>query len=182
MTAMDQPIVLDAVQILKLVPHRYPMVMIDRVVAVSDNHIVAIKAVSLGESYFPGHFPQMPIMPGVLIIEAMAQAAGLLGNFIKVKFASPLDGRFVSIESAKFRRPVIPGDIMYIEAKLYQIRGDFVICNCEAKVDDKIVAAAKSDHYICISSGNGISNEEACDIKNSWLSIKSTKYLLAQYS
>ncbi len=132
---------ISAQEILEILPHRFPFLLVDRVREVSDEKIVAIKNVSLNEPFFQGHFPGMPIMPGVLQVEAMAQAGGILaartGGFdpkTQVVF-------FMAINNVKFRKPVIPGDQLVIEVtplrrgKVWKMRG-------EARVDGKLVSEA----------------------------------------
>ena len=106
---------LDITGILAALPHRYPMLLVDRVVSlVADGQIHAVKAVSFNEQFFQGHFPGNPVMPGVLIIEAMAQVSGILA------FKSGMQGSsvyFMSIDKVKFRKPVMPGDQLRFEVK-----------------------------------------------------------------
>src|SRR5580765_5538287 len=109
---------LDIQDILKILPHRYPMLMIDRVVDLTrKQRIVAIKNVSMNEPFFAGHFPNLPIMPGVLIVEAIAQAGGAL-LLTEVQDRKDKLIMFTGIERAKFRRPVVPGDQLRIEVEL----------------------------------------------------------------
>ena len=113
--------ILEAKDILKLLPHRYPMLMVDRVIECDDKEfIVAIKNVAANEPFLCGHFPGKPIMPGVLQIEAMAQTAGILLNRV-LDLAGKIP-YFLSIDRAKFRRPVVPGDQMRIEVRFLQRR------------------------------------------------------------
>lgn len=112
---------LDNMQVMKLLPHRYPFLMVDKVIKIEGNKITGVKNVSIGESYFQGHFPGHPIMPGVLQLEAMAQVAGILmlkqaENFGKIAY-------FMSAENVKWRRPVRPGDVMYIDIEMTKMRG-----------------------------------------------------------
>lgn len=111
---------LDIYEVLKRLPHRYPMLLIDRVIDYkADESLVAIKNVTINEPFFPGHFPSRPVMPGVLVVEAMAQACGLLS--FKMLGESPDSNTvylFVGIDNARFKRQVIPGDQLRIEVKL----------------------------------------------------------------
>jgi 3-hydroxyacyl-[acyl-carrier-protein] dehydratase len=133
---------LDIKEISKLLPHRYPFLLIDRIVEITPGEsAVAKKNVTRNEEFFNGHFPEEPIMPGVLIIEAMAQAAATL-------MTSTIDDAqdklvyFMSIEDAKFRTPVIPGDTLYLHVKLNKKRGNVWKVSGEALVDDKLVSEA----------------------------------------
>ena len=112
---------LDVNQIMKVLPHRYPFLMVDRVISIDGNHIVAQKNVSVNEPYFEGHFPDHPIMPGVMQLEAIAQVAGILmlkkaENFGKLAY-------FMAAENVKWRKPVLPGDILTIDVELTKSRG-----------------------------------------------------------
>jgi 3-hydroxyacyl-[acyl-carrier-protein] dehydratase len=130
-------------RIMKMIPHRYPFLMIDRVVAiVPDATAVGIKNVSINEPFFQGHFPQRPVMPGVLIIEAMAQTAAVL---VVHTLGSASEGKlvyFMSIDSARFRRPVVPGDQLRIHVSKQRARGNVWKFSGEAKVDGALVAEA----------------------------------------
>ncbi len=133
---------LDIRRILDLIPHRYPFVLIDRVCEIkSDTELVAIKNVTINEPFFQGHFPGNPVMPGVLQLEAMAQAAGIL-MFKKVSGDGKL-ALFMSADKVKFRRPVLPGDQLEIEVKIVQMRG-LSVANADAvcKVNGKPVSSA----------------------------------------
>jgi beta-hydroxyacyl-ACP dehydratase FabZ len=133
---------LDAREILSVLPHRFPFLLIDRVVEVSEDKIVAIKNVSFGEPYFQGHFPGMPVMPGVLQVEAMAQAGGILagqtGGFDPEKQVV----YFMSIDGVKFRQPVTPGDQMVIEVEPLR-KGRVWKMKGTVKVDGKVVSQAE---------------------------------------
>jgi len=128
--------------LLKLLPHRYPMLLIDRVVdLVRAKRIVAIKNVTINEPFFAGHFPGYPIMPGVLIVEAMAQAgAALLFTEVKEKDDKLL--LFTGIERARFRRPVTPGDQLRIEVEVLAYRGIAGRLQGKAYVDGKLACEA----------------------------------------
>jgi 3-hydroxyacyl-[acyl-carrier-protein] dehydratase len=129
--------------IMAALPHRYPMLLVDRVVTLVPNEkIHAIKAVSINESFFQGHFPGRPIMPGVLIIEAMAQAAGVLTvETLNLRGSGKLV-YFMSIDGAKFRNPVEPGCLLDMHVELLQIRGRVCKFVGKASVDGKLCAEA----------------------------------------
>lgn len=135
--------VVDILRIVKMIPHRYPMLLVDRVVdVVSDKSAIGIKNVTMNEPHFQGHFPTRPIMPGVMIVEAMAQTAAVL---VVDTLGAQAEGKlvyFMSIENARFRRPVTPGDQMRIHVTKEKNRGAVWRFVGEAKVDDKVVAEA----------------------------------------
>jgi 3-hydroxyacyl-[acyl-carrier-protein] dehydratase len=134
---------LDIRRVMAALPHRYPMLLIDRVESIEPmKRIVAIKAVTINEPFFQGHFPTRPIMPGVLLVEAMAQAAGVLAVESLGLAGSGKLVYFMAIDGAKFRRPVEPGVLLRIEAELVQERGS--ICKFAGKVmmDGKLAAEA----------------------------------------
>ena len=139
---------LEAVDILglvKLLPHRYPFLMIDRIVEIDgDDSAVGVKNVTINEPHFLGHFPDQPVMPGVLIVEAMAQTAGAVCVFSKMKgLGTPKQVFFMTIDKAKFRKPVFPGDtIRYHMTKLNQRRNMWWYRG-EARVDGALVAEAE---------------------------------------
>ena len=135
---------MDIVEIMSILPHRYPFLLIDRVVEIErKTRVVAIKNVTVNEPHFTGHFPDYPIMPGVLTIEAMAQAGGalLLTEFSDEERESKLMV-FTGIEAARFRRPVTPGDQLRIEVTVLNWRSTMVKLKGEATVDGKLVADA----------------------------------------
>ena len=127
-------------EIMQHLPHRYPFLLVDRIVDIQPGKgITGIKNVTFNEPFFQGHFPGQPIMPGVLIIEAMAQVAGIAA------FSSGMEGKavyFMSIEKAKFRRPVVPGDQLRLEIKVLQQRGNVWKFSGAATVDGKLVSEA----------------------------------------
>lgn len=133
----------DIAQIMRAIPHRYPFLMIDKVVDVVRNHsAIGIKNVSANENFFQGHFPGHPVMPGVLIIEAMAQTAAVL---VVETLGDDAAGRvvyFMSVEGAKFRRPVVPGDQLRIHVTKDRNRGNVWKFTAVARVDGSSVAEA----------------------------------------
>jgi len=136
---------MDITEIMKHLPHRYPFLLVDRVLEMVPNkHIVAIKNVTMNEPQFPGHFPHHPIMPGVLIIEALAQAAGLLA-FISADRPATDNSviYFVGIDGARFKRPVVPGDQMRMEATITRsLRGIWKFA-VKATVDGELACEAE---------------------------------------
>lgn len=133
--------ILDINEIMDLLPHRYPFLLVDRIVSIQEEtSITGIKNVSINEPFFTGHFPGQPIMPGVLIIEAMAQVSGILAFKSGVKKAKSV--YFLSIEKAKFRQPVFPGDQLVMDIKTLQQRGTVWKFSGTAKVNGKVVAEA----------------------------------------
>jgi beta-hydroxyacyl-ACP dehydratase FabZ len=132
-------------EIMKLLPHRYPMLLVDRVLDISEDgkHIVGLKNVSANEEFFQGHFPGAPVMPGVLIVEAMAQCSALLG--LREMTAEQRAGKlflFGGIDKARFRRPVVPGDQLILECEVLQRRSNMVKMRGVAKVNGAVVAEA----------------------------------------
>lgn len=143
-TAENAPgIDIDILRVMEMIPHRYPMLMIDRVTDVITNvSAVGIKNVTINEHFFQGHFPQRPVMPGVLIVEAMAQTAGVL---VVYSLGADAEGKlvyFMSIDEAKFRRPVTPGDTVHIHVNKLQHRRNVWKFRGEAKVNGVLCAEA----------------------------------------
>ncbi len=129
-------------EVLKALPHRYPFLMVDRVLEISGSRLVAIKNVTINEPYFVGHFPAQPVMPGVLQIEAMAQAAGIL--FLKMIGKTSQVALFMSCDGVKFRRSVEPGDQIRIEVEMKKTRaGKMGIAAAECKVAGQVVSSAE---------------------------------------
>jgi 3-hydroxyacyl-[acyl-carrier-protein] dehydratase len=134
---------LDVRRVMAALPHRYPMLLIDRVERlVPDQSIVAIKAVTINEGFFDGHFPGRPIMPGVLIVEAMAQAAGVLAVETLGLAGTGKLVYFMAIEEAKFRAPVEPGVLLRLEVEFVQKRGKICKFAGRALIEDKLAAEA----------------------------------------
>ena len=131
-------------EIQELLPHRYPFLMVDRVTSFEkEKTLTAIKNVSVNEPQFTGHFPQLPVFPGVLILEAMAQATGLLAF---KSFGAPSGNElyyFASVDKAKFRKPVVPGDQLVIEVEFLKERRGIASFNGVAKVDCVVVCSAE---------------------------------------
>jgi 3-hydroxyacyl-[acyl-carrier-protein] dehydratase len=134
---------LDILRIREMIPHRYPFLMIDKVVDIVPNaSAVGIKNVSINEPYFAGHFPQRPVMPGVLIIEAMAQTAAVL---VVQTLGRAAEGKlvyFMSVDNARFRRPVMPGDTLHVRVSKQRNRGTVWKFAGEALVEGRLVAEA----------------------------------------
>ncbi len=145
-TVTDAPAIgpLDIRRVLAALPHRYPMLLVDRVEElVPSKSIRAIKAVSFNEGFFQGHFPGRPIMPGVLIVEALAQAAGVLAV---ESFGLSGSGKlvyFMAIEGAKFRTPVEPGVLLTLEVDVVQLRGKICKFSGKASIEGKLAAEAQ---------------------------------------
>lgn len=128
-------------EIMKVIPHRYPFLLVDRIIELEPGKsATGIKNVTINEPFFQGHFPDQPIMPGVLIVEAMAQVAGVMA------FRSGMEGKsvyFMSIDNVKFRRPVVPGDQVKLEITTLKHRGNVWKFSGTATVDGKLVSEAE---------------------------------------
>ena len=132
---------LNTMQIQAILPHRYPFLLVDRVIEIeADKKAVGIKNVTFNESFFQGHFPGNPIMPGVLVVEAMAQVSGILALHDKGRGNSVY---FMSIDKAKFRKPVVPGDQLRFEVTVLQRRKNVWKFAAQTFVDGKVVAEAE---------------------------------------
>ncbi len=135
--------IVDIKRIMEMIPHRYPFLMIDKVTdIVPSTSAIGIKCVTMAEPHFQGHFPVMPIMPGVLIVEAMAQTAAVL-----VVHSTGIESHgkvvyFMSIDNARFRKPVVPGDVIHLKVETIRQRGNVWKLKGKAVVDDRIVAEA----------------------------------------
>jgi beta-hydroxyacyl-ACP dehydratase FabZ len=136
--------VIDINTIMRHLPHRYPFLLVDRVIAFEKNkRIVALKNVTINEPFFQGHFPDTPIMPGVLIVEAMGQAGGVL---VTQSLPPEKKGKliyFMGFDSVRFRKPVVPGDQLILELDMLKMRSKVVKMAGVAKVDGKTVAEAQ---------------------------------------
>lgn len=149
------PTNLDIREILKLLPHRYPFMLVDRVVSIDAEagKLVALKNVTYNENFFPGHFPGLPTMPGVLILEAMAQACGLLAV---VKSDLRCDSGYIlyfaGIDNCRFKRPVVPGDQLHFHIRLEKQKRDLWKFSAQAKVGDELACEAE---MICVLKNAG---------------------------
>ena len=136
---------MDITEIREYLPHRYPFLLLDRVIDLElGKDITAIKNVTINEPFFDGHFPDLPIMPGVLIIEAMAQTAGILG--FKTLDKKPSDGSiymFVGSDNMRFKRSVVPGDQLMLKAEFMKARSGIWKFDCRAEVAGKLVASGQ---------------------------------------
>lgn len=133
---------LDLAAIKRILPHRYPMLMVDRIVEISKEGAVGIKNVTANEEIFSGHFPQMAVFPGVLIIEAMAQTAAAFTAYIDEVDTDNSIVLFMGVDKARFRKPVVPGDQLRIHAKIAQRRPPVWKYESKAYVDGKLVSEA----------------------------------------
>lgn len=134
----------DIVRLLKLLPHRYPFLLVDKIFDMDrDESAVGVKNVTINEPFFQGHFPTFPVMPGVLLIEGMAQTAGALCVHNLGENYEPQLVYFMGIDGAKFRRPVVPGDTVHYHVRKLRSRGRAWRFRCEAKVDGRLVAEAE---------------------------------------
>jgi len=134
--------ILDINEIRTILPHRYPFLLVDRIVELDAERVVGIKNVTLNEPFFDGHFPDFPVMPGVLIVEAMAQAAGVL----VLKSIADRDKKLVllvAIENARFRKPVVPGDTLRLEMTVIKRKASVAKMAGRATVDGQLVAEAQ---------------------------------------
>lgn len=135
---------MDVGDILKLLPHRYPFLLIDTVCDCKPGEsITAVKNVTMNEPYFQGHFPGRPVMPGVLIVEAMAQAGGILSYLTSREHDPDLIFYLAGVDEARFRRPVTPGDRLEIRVAVDKVRRGIWFYSCEASVDGETAVTAK---------------------------------------
>ena len=135
----------DILEITNLLPHRYPFLLVDKIIEFEENKsILAIKNVSFNEPFFNGHFPGYPVMPGVLILEALAQASGLL-VFKTPSLCPPNESLylFVGIDKARFKKPVIPGDQLKLKVEMKKNRQGFAVFDALATVEDEVAASAE---------------------------------------
>lgn len=143
-TTQQQMEAVDIMRILELLPHRYPFLLVDRIIDIrADESCIGIKNVTVNEPHFQGHFPHRPIMPGVLIIEGMAQTAGAMCVIHLGEWAAAKLVYFMTIENAHFRKPVHPGDRLEYHVRKLRNRGTVWKFECHALVDDERVAEAE---------------------------------------
>ena len=137
----DDPTAIDITELVKRIPHRYPFLLVDRCEAYKpSDSIIGIKCVTINEPFFQGHFPDYPVMPGVLIMEALAQTgAVLMSKSLDVDVAGKTIF-FVSLDNCRFRNPVRPGDVLELHVKVVRARGDLFKFSGQAKVGDKVAA------------------------------------------
>ena len=135
---------LDIVQIMEILPHRYPFLLIDKVLELeAGKRVVAMKNVTMNEPFFQGHFPGFPVMPGVLIIEAMAQSAAILAYTAMGEGAKEKVSYFMAIDNARFRKPVKPGDTLRIEVETLFAKRGIWSCAAKAYVGDTLMTEAE---------------------------------------
>lgn len=136
--------ILDVVEIQKILPHRYPFLMVDGILEMERlKYIVGVKSVTINESHFQGHFPGKPIMPGVLIIEAMAQAGGVLTQLTLGRDAQSKLFYMVKVDKARFTKQVVPGDVLEMHVEIKRVIRNMAVYDCVAKVDGEVVACAE---------------------------------------
>lgn len=144
MSGEKKPGELDIIEILKLLPHRYPFVMVDRIKEIEPGmKIIGLKNVTMNEPFFQGHFPGQPVMPGVMILEGMAQAGGVLGFYSYPEMIGKKLLYFAGINNARFRKPVVPGDQLIFELNLLKMKRGVMVMDGKASVDDQIVTEAQ---------------------------------------
>jgi 3-hydroxyacyl-[acyl-carrier-protein] dehydratase len=136
--------IMGADRIMQLLPHRYPFLLIDKIVdVVAGESITAVKNVTINEPYFTGHFPGNPVMPGVLIIEAMAQAGGVLSHVTAGSIEPKPLYYLVAVDEARFRKPVVPGDQLVITVRVDRVIRGMWRYDCSASVDGGVVVSAR---------------------------------------
>jgi 3-hydroxyacyl-[acyl-carrier-protein] dehydratase len=135
---------IDILEILRLLPHRYPFVMVDRILSVEVREkIVGLKNVTINEPFFQGHFPGRPVMPGVLILEGMAQVGGIMAFYANPEAIGNKLLFFAGIDKARFRRPVVPGDQLIFTLDFIKQKRSVMVMDAKATVDDQVVAQAE---------------------------------------
>jgi len=152
MPGLDMSRTLDILEIQEYLPHRYPFLLVDRVIDCEPKvRLVAIKNVSFNEPFFQGHFPHQPIMPGVLITEALAQTTALLAALSDESLGKGMTYYLAGIDNARFKRPVVPGDQLRLEANYVKHRRNIWTFDCQASVDGELSVSAQ---IICAAMVN----------------------------
>lgn len=135
---------IDILEILRLLPHRYPFVMVDRILSVEvKKQIVGLKNVTFNEPFFQGHFPGRPVMPGVLILEGLAQVGGIMAFYANPEAIGNKLLFFAGIDKARFRKPVVPGDQLIFTLDFIKQKRSVMVMSAKATVDDQVVAQAE---------------------------------------
>ena len=151
---------MDILEIMKVLPHRYPFLMVDRIVEFSKERVIGYKNVTINEPFFQGHFPGDPVMPGVLTLEAMGQVASILAM---ANLGDKLRGKIVfltGVEKARFRRPVRPGDRLVTKAELVRVRGSSGKAKVTGYVDDVVVSEGLFSFVVASTLKNDMLSEE----------------------
>jgi 3-hydroxyacyl-[acyl-carrier-protein] dehydratase len=139
MSEKNEGAILDSEQIKRIIPHRYPFLLVDKIVEIGDDRIVGVKNVTVNEPFFAGHFPDFPVMPGVLIVEALAQTGAVL-LLRRPEFSGKI-ALFAGIENFKFRRQVVPGDALKLEVNMLAMKRNFGKAAAEATVSGALAAS-----------------------------------------
>jgi len=154
---------MDIMEIMKVLRHRYPFLMVDRVTEFSKEHVVGYKNVTINEPFFQGHFPGDPVMPGVLTLESMGQVASILAM---ANLGDNLDGKIVfltGVEKARFRKPIRPGDRLVTKAELVKVRGAIGKAKVTGYVDDVVVSEGLFSFYVASTLSKNSASEDGVE-------------------